>query len=161
VVLFSKHPAMLRRFEAAMAKYTRSTVLVGSMSPKQRDEAINTFRTEKNVRLFLSSDAGGYGVDLPEANYLINYDLPYSAGKLRQRNARIVRLSSEFSHVTVIDMLMTGSIEERIYDILVEKRAIAAAWIDGKGTTGKSGTLELTLSTLTDFLEQTTLPLAA
>jgi SNF2 family DNA or RNA helicase len=160
VVLFSKHPAMLRRIADATAKYTNSTMLIGKMKPMERDAAIHKFQTDRNTRLFLSSDAGGYGVDLPQANYLINYDLPYSSGKLRQRNARIVRLSSEFDNVTVVNMLMTSSIEERIYDMLVEKHAIAAAWIDGKGVDRK-GALELTLSTLTEFLEQTALPTAA
>jgi SNF2 family DNA or RNA helicase len=101
--------------------------------------------------VFLSSDAGGYGVDLPQANYLISYDLPWSAGKLDQREARIVRLSSQHPHVTIASFVMKGSIEERQYEMLQQKRGINEAFIDkGYDTQGR---FELTLSSLTSFLQ--------
>jgi len=107
-----------------------------------------------NCRLFLSSDAGGTGLDLPNANYLINYDLPWSAGKMDQRNARIIRLSTEFESVTLINMMMRGSIEERQYEMLERKRSIASAVMDGRGI-DKQGELKLDATTLTEFLDAT------
>jgi len=123
----------------------------GEMNAKEKDIAKTYFQMNKDCRIFLSSDAGGYGVDLPEANYLINYDLPWSAGKLDQRNARIVRLSSTWESVSLINLIMKGSIEERMYDMLTEKRAIASAVVDGRGIS-KKGTLALDLKSLTEFL---------
>ncbi len=161
LVVFSKHPAMLRILQSRTNRYTHSTMLIGGMKPKDRQAAMEQFQNDKRTGVFLSSDAGGYGIDLPAANYLINFDLPFSAGKVMQRNARIDRLSSEHDSVTVLNALMRGSIEERVYDMLSEKKAIASAWLDGKGIVGKHGTLELTLSTLTEFLENTVLPVAA
>jgi SNF2 family DNA or RNA helicase len=93
-------------------------------------------------------------VDLPNANYLISADLPWSAGKLDQRNARIIRLSSEFEAVTLIYMLMAGSIEERQFDMLAQKQAIASAIVDGKGYDRKTGRLDLDLKTLSAFLQE-------
>lgn len=124
----------------------------GEMNAKQKDTAKTKFQTDRACRAFLSSDAGGYGVDLPEANYLINYNLPWSAGKLDQRNARIVRLSSTWESVTLLNLVMKGSIEERMYDMLVQKRAVASAVVDGKGIS-KKGTLALDLKSLTEFLQ--------
>lgn len=123
----------------------------GEMNAKQKDAAKTLFQSDPQVRIFLSSDAGGYGVDLPEANYLINYDLPWSAGKLDQRNARIVRLSSTWESVTLVNLVMRGSIEERMYDLLSQKRAIASAVVDGRGIS-KKGTLALDLKSLSEFL---------
>jgi SNF2 family DNA or RNA helicase len=100
--------------------------------------------------LFLSSDAGGYGVDLPVANYLISYDLPWSAGKLDQREARIIRLSSEFPHVNIVSFVMKGSIEERQYEMLQEKRNINKAFIDGGHD--NQGNFQLNLGALSSFL---------
>lgn len=134
---------------------SRSVLFTGDMNAKQKDTAKTRFQTQPDVRVFLSSDAGGYGVDLPEANYLANYDLPWSAGKLDQRNARIVRLSSTWESVSVTSFLMRGSIEERMHDLLVQKKAIASAVVDGLGI-GKKGDLSLDLASLTDFLQNST-----
>ena len=125
-------------------------LFMGGMSSQERDNSKKQFGDDPNTRLFLSSDAGGYGVDLPMANHLISYDLPWSAGKLDQRESRIIRLSSDFPHVTVTSFIMKGSIEERQYEMLQEKRLINKAFID-KGYDGR-GQYEITLGSLSDFL---------
>jgi len=150
VVLFSFFKQNLRLIQQATAKITNSVLFMGGMSAQQREDSKVRFSTDPGTRLFLSSDAGGYGVDLPIANYLISYDLPWSAGKLDQREARIIRLSSEFPHVTVASFVMAGSIEERQYEMLQEKRHINRAFIDG-GYDGQ-GQFQLTLGSLSDFL---------
>jgi SNF2 family DNA or RNA helicase len=126
---------------------------MGGMGADERDRAKQRFQTEDGVRLFLSSDAGGYGVDLPQANYLISYDLPWSAGKLDQRDARIIRLSSTHPHVTITSFVMKGSIEERQYEMLQQKRAINQAFIDKKYDS--QGKFDLSLGTLSEFLSNT------
>lgn len=154
VVVFSQYPLVLKMVEAKLGTATKCTFLTGDMSAEARDRSRQQFMEDPYTRVFLSTDAGGYGVDLPNANYLHNIDLPWSAGKMRQRNARIIRLSSEFKNVTLINWLMRGSIEERKYDALQQKQAIASAWVDGKGISGKHGSFELTLGTLTEFLQE-------
>ena len=101
--------------------------------------------------VLLSSDAGGIGVDLPAANYLISYDLPWSAGKLKQREARIDRISTEWDEITLIKMVMKDSIEEWMLDHLLQKIGVAGAFIDGGYD--KKGQFQLTASGLADFLE--------
>lgn len=153
VVLFSFFKENLRIIKRATANIADSVLFTGDMNALARDTAKEHFANEPDCRLFLSSDAGGYGVDLPMANFLISYDLPWSAGKWDQRNARIIRLSSEFPEVTLMSMLMTGSIEERQYDALTQKQQIAAAIMDGKGI-DKKGRLNLSLQSLTAFLDE-------
>ena len=150
VVLFSFFKNNLRLIQEATKATTRSVLFMGGMDMMDRDKAKQEFSTDPNTRLFLSSDAGGYGVDLPIANYLISYDLPWSAGKLDQREARIIRLSSEFPHVNVVSFVMKGSIEERQYEMLQEKRGINKAFIDG-GYDNK-GSFQLNLGALSEFL---------
>jgi SNF2 family DNA or RNA helicase len=123
------------------------------MNAEEKNEAKITFQTDETYRLFLSSDAGGYGVDLPQANFLINYDLPWSDGKLDQRNARIIRLSTEWESVSVINIIVKSSIEERKYDMLTMKGKVASAIIDGLGHDEK-GRLAYDLDTLTNFLDK-------
>ena len=150
VVLFSFFKKNLRLIQQATETFTASVLFMGGMSAEERDKSKQRFAEDSNVRLFLSSDAGGYGVDLPNANYLISYDLPWSAGKLDQREARIIRLSSTFPHVTLTSFVMKGSIEERQYEMLQQKRGINEAFID-KGY-DEQGKFELTLGSLSGFL---------
>ena len=150
VVIFSFFRQNLRLLEIALSGATKCTTFMGGMSAHDKEQSKRRFGTDPDVRVFLSSDAGGYGVDLPMANHLISYDLPWSAGKLDQRESRIIRLSSEFPHVTITSFVMRGSIEERQYDMLQEKRLINRAFID-KGYDAR-GQYEITLGSLSDFL---------
>ena len=153
VVLFSFFKKNLRLIQEATRGITESVLFMGGMGADERDRAKQKFQTDPNVRLFLSSDAGGYGVDLPQANYLISYDLPWSAGKLDQRDARIIRLSSQHPHVTITSFVMKGSIEERQYEMLQQKRGINEAFLD-KGY-DQQGKFELSLGSLSDFIKNT------
>ena len=151
IVLFSFFKKNLKLLAENTKDITKSVLFTGDMDSTQKDAAKQKFSTDPNTRLFLSSDAGGYGVDLPQANYLISYDLPWSAGKLDQREARIIRLSSQHPHVTIASFVMKGSVEERQYEMLQQKRGINEAFIDkGYDTQGR---FELTLSSLTQFLQ--------
>lgn len=152
IVLFSFFKPMLSPIIASKLKVDYA-LFTGDVSPKAREKARVRFNEDPKCRVLLSSDAGGIGVDLPGANYLISYDLPWSAGKLRQRMGRIMRLSSVWPNITLISMMMRGSIEERKYDMLEQKMGIADAWMGGKGV-AKDGTFNLTLGSLGDFLEE-------
>jgi SNF2 family DNA or RNA helicase len=154
VVLFSFFKKNLRMIKEATKDITDSVLFMGGMTAEEKDVAKSKFANESGTRLFLSSDAGGYGVDLPMANYLISYDLPWSSGKLEQREARIIRLSSQFDQVTIATFVMQGSIEERQYDLLQHKRSVNEAFIDGKHH-DSSSSLEVTLDTLSGFLNNT------
>jgi superfamily II DNA or RNA helicase len=101
--------------------------------------------------VLVSSDAGGYGVDLPQANLLLNYDQPWSAGLAVQRNGRINRTSSEWSTITIQDILIKDSIEQRQFDMLQQKKSVANAVIDGEGI-NSSGGVDLTVGSLINFL---------
>lgn len=153
VVLFSFFKKNLRLIQEATKGIANSVMFMGGMSAEDRDASKQKFASDPNCRIFLSSDAGGYGVDLPMANYLISYDLPWSSGKLEQREARIIRLSSEFPHVTIATFVMQGSIEERQYEMLQVKRSVNEAFIDGKHH-DSDGSMDLTLDTLSTFLRE-------
>ncbi len=123
----------------------------GAMNAKAKEEARQYFKTHPDIRVLISSDAGGYGVDLPEGNLLVNYDLPWKAGTASQRDFRIIRASSEWEHVTVVNFLVANSIEVRQYEMLQQKHRVAEAVVDGKWINDKGG-VDLTLGTLREFL---------
>jgi SNF2 family DNA or RNA helicase len=132
---------------------TSSVLFHGEMSAKQKGEARRAFQHDPTIRLFLSSDAGGYGLDLPQAQYLLNIDEPYSAGKTKQRNTRHRRASSTFDRVYVENFLMEGSIEE-FYDAkVIVKQRVAGAVLDNRGA-DKEGRIEVSATSLRAFLSE-------
>jgi SNF2 family DNA or RNA helicase len=152
VVVFSYFKPMLAMIGEALVKAKTPWVkITGDVEAKKRDEYIVRFNTDPNCRVFLSSDAGAYGVDLNQGSHLICYDLPWSAGSLAQRVARIDRTNSAFDQIIIGYMFGESTIEERMYDLLMQKRKVARAFIDGDFD-ARSGTLTLDLESLRDFV---------
>lgn len=133
------------------AKGYGAVAYTGEMNAVKKEVAKVEFQTRPNIRVLVSSDAGGYGVDLPQANLLVNYDQPWSSGLAVQRNGRINRTSSEWPSITIQDILVKGSIEERQHDMLKQKSNIAGAILDGSGINDKGG-VDLTVGSLIGFL---------
>jgi len=151
VVIFTTFVDMVRYIQTELAAFGANTY-TGRMNAKEKEISKIDFQTNPHTRILVSSDAGGYGVDLPQANLLINYDLPWNAGLAAQRNGRIQRASSTWERVVIQDLLMLGSIEERQHQMLQQKMSVANAIIDGQGIED-GGNLTLTLGTLRHFLQ--------
>lgn len=149
VVIFTSWVGMLELIHAELG----GTLYTGSMNAKEKEASKEKFLTDPACRVFISSDAGGYGVDLPNANLLVNYDLPWSAGLAVQRNGRIKRASSRWPSITIQDIIVANSIEERQHDMLQQKNAVADAVMDGQGINSKGG-VDLTVGSLIGFLQK-------
>jgi SNF2 family DNA or RNA helicase len=151
VVIFAYFKPMLKMIGRALAMAGHKVVhLNGDMSAQARRNSLDNFAGP--ARVLCSSDAGQYGIDLPHANYLISYDLPWSAGAYAQRIARIDRTSSVFGQVNVLTLTGKDTIEERQLEMLKQKAKVSEAWIDAQHIDAKGG-LTLTLSTLREFLQ--------
>jgi SNF2 family DNA or RNA helicase len=153
VVVFSFFKGMLRMIGQRITNMQVGfTTLTGDITDaKERYRRIERFNTVPSCRVFLSSDAGAYGVDLNQGSHLICYDLPWSAGALAQRVARIDRTSSAFGQINIIYMYGHGTIEERMFRMLTQKAKVARAFIDGEFD--RSGNITLDLESLREFLD--------
>lgn len=151
VVIFSVFVPTLQILADSLAKFGTVTYS-GAMNSKEKEANKVRFQTDPNVRVLISSDAGGYGVDLPQANLLVNYDQPWAHGAAKQRNGRIQRASSKWPTVTIQDFLVQGSVEIRQHEMLQGKGSVAAAILDGKGFDADGG-LSLSPTSLRRFLK--------
>ena len=150
VVIFATYVDMLDLIAEAVGP-EQCRLYSGKLDAKTKEENKIAFNTDPGVRVLVSSDAGGYGVDLPGGNLLINYDLPWSSGGAIQRNGRIVRATSRFSTAIIQDILIEGSIEQRQWESLQQKSSVANAIIDGEGIDADGG-IPLTIGSLKQFL---------
>jgi SNF2 family DNA or RNA helicase len=150
VVIFATYVDMLDKIAKALG-VERCRLYSGKLDAKTKEENKIAFNNDPDIRVLISSDAGGYGVDLPAANLLVNYDLPWSSGAANQRNGRIKRASSTWKTIVIQDILIGGSIETRQFEALQQKSSVANAIIDGEGIDEKGG-VPLSIGSLKEFL---------
>ena len=100
--------------------YTVS-VLNGSMNIDERNEALRDFRNKSNI--FISTDAGGEGLNLQFANIIINYDLPWNPMKIEQRCGRADRIGQQ-RDVQIYNFIVSDTVENRVRDVLEEKLSV-------------------------------------
>lgn len=151
VIVFARFKGVLPILAKELDNYG-SVLFTGDLNGKKRGEAIESFSKDESVRLFLSSDAGGYGVDLYAASHLINFDLPMSSGTFKQRNGRHVRASSTFRNVYIDNLIVEDSIEEYQKSRLNYKSRVASAIVSGR-MSEQGGRVTNDVQSLTKFLE--------
>jgi len=100
------------------------TELNGKVPVKKRQALIEEFEQNENCRVFLSTEAGGAGLNLQVADSVINFELPWNPAKKNQRIGRIDRLGQKNKNLTVINFLTTQSIEMKIASGLMAKQEL-------------------------------------
>jgi len=88
--------------------------LSGKVPVKKRQALIDEFTNNPECKIFLSTDAGGTGLNLQAADCVINFELPWNPAKMNQRIGRVSRIGQESSCINVINLIAKKSIEERI-----------------------------------------------
>ncbi len=125
-VIFSQWATMLALTEPILKRVGLGYVkLTGDVPSAKRGDLIQTFFEDPNCRVFLSTDAGGVGLNLQAASLVINLDLPWNPAVLEQRIARAHR-HGQLSSVQVINLVAKGTIEERMLDTLAAKKNVFA-----------------------------------
>jgi superfamily II DNA or RNA helicase len=122
VVVFSQWTRMTEMAEAVARKLGLGTArLHGGVPSPARGKLIERFQTDAGTQVFLSTDAGGVGLNLQCASALVNLDLPWNPAVLDQRLARIHRLGQR-EPVQLILLVSSPSYEERVGAIIGAKR---------------------------------------
>jgi ERCC4-related helicase len=131
VVVFSQWERMTRLVAEELEKrQVKFEYLHGSIESIKRKDLLDNFQNNPESRVFLSTDAGGVGLNLQSASLLINLDIPWNPAVLEQRIARIYRLGQE-KNVSIINLVSTGTIENRMLSVLKFKGAMAEGVLDG------------------------------
>ena len=125
-IVFSQWANMLLFTEPILKRVGLGYVkLTGDVPSAKRGDLIQTFMEDPACRVFLSTDAGGVGLNLQAASLVINLDLPWNPAVLEQRIARAHR-HGQHSSVQVINLVAKDTIEERMLDTLAAKKNVFA-----------------------------------
>jgi superfamily II DNA or RNA helicase len=132
VVIFSQwvrtHELIIRRLQA---RGWGHVLFHGGVPGDQRPALIDRFHDDPHCRVFLSTDAGGVGLNLQHAAAaIVNMDLPWNPAVLEQRIGRVHRLGQSKS-VQVVNFVAQGSIEEGMLSVLAFKKSLFAGVLDG------------------------------
>jgi superfamily II DNA/RNA helicase len=89
--------------------------LSGKVPVKKRQALIDEFSSNPDCRVFLSTDAGGTGLNLQAADCVVNFELPWNPARLNQRVGRVNRIGQKSRCVNVVNLISKNSIEEKIF----------------------------------------------
>ena len=98
--------------------------LSGKIPVKSRGDLIRKFEENKQYKIFLSTEAGGSGLNLQVADILINFELPWNPAKKNQRIGRIDRLGQQSNKLTIFNFITRNSIEQQIASGLLVKQSL-------------------------------------
>lgn len=130
IVVFSQWERMTRIIGWELEKQgIEFASLHGGVPSKDREDLFTRFREDDRCRIFLSTDAGGVGLNLQSASLLVNMDLPWNPGVLEQRIGRIHRMGQK-RKVQIINLVSAGTIEEEMLSKLKFKTSMASGILD-------------------------------
>ncbi len=135
VVVFSQWERMTRIVASELdQRNIQYESLHGGVPSKEREKLFDNFRNKPESKVFLSTDAGGVGLNLQSASLLINLDLPWNPAVLEQRIARIHRMGQK-KNVQIINLISQGTIEEQMLAKLKFKSSMAMGVLDNGEST--------------------------
>ena len=125
VIIFSEWKTMLHLISNMLkTNDIQHVTLSGDVPVKKRGFLIEEFANNPDALVFLSTEAGGTGLNLQFADTVINFDLPWNPAKKNQRIGRINRIGQESLKLTAVNMVAVNSIEENIANGIVVKEAL-------------------------------------
>ena len=114
--------------QAMLAKFLESrgfsvALLNGSMDLEARTQAQQAF--SRDVRVLISTDAGGDGLNLQFCHVVVNFDMPWNPMRLEQRIGRVDRIGQP--HVVhAINFVLDDTVEHRVREVLEHKLEVIA-----------------------------------
>jgi SNF2 family DNA or RNA helicase len=94
--------------------------MTGETPMFERESILDTFSKTPNSALVMTS-VGSEGLDMQFSQGIINYDLHWNPMKLEQRIGRIDRVGQKKDWIQIVNILVQGSIDERVLSVINRK----------------------------------------
>ncbi len=138
LIVFTEHRDTLKyltqRIIDFLGKPAAVVTIHGGVNRDERQKVQELFRQDKDVLVLVATDAAGEGVNLQNANLMVNYDLPWNPNRIEQRFGRIHRIGQrEVCHLwnLVAKETREGAVFQRLFDKLeVERDALGGQVFD-------------------------------
>ncbi|HEY8905406.1 MAG TPA: helicase-related protein, partial [Rhodoferax sp.] len=135
LIIFTEHRDTLNylavKIRGLIGNEESVVVIHGGVKREDRRKVQELFRNDLATRVLLATDAAGEGVNLQNANLMVNYDLPWNPNRLEQRFGRIHRIGqTEVCHLW--NMVAAETREGDVFQRLFEKLEIERAALGGR-----------------------------
>ena len=131
VLVFSQFTSFLSIVSRALKEaHFPHLYLDGSVVMKQREQLVNDFQKGKSPIFLISLKAGGVGLNLTAANYVIHLDPWWNPAIEQQATDRAYRIG-QTQAVTVYHLISQHTIEEKILRLHESKRALSDGILEG------------------------------
>ncbi|TAN08777.1 MAG: DUF3883 domain-containing protein [Rhodanobacteraceae bacterium] len=129
LIVFTEHRDTLKYLKQRIADVLGNPDAVvtihGGVNRDDRQKVQELFRQDKDVLVLVATDAAGEGVNLQNANLMVNYDLPWNPNRIEQRFGRIHRIGQrEVCHLwnLVANETREGAVFQRLFEKLETER---------------------------------------
>ena len=131
VVLFAQPVETVSVVAAVLEKRygIKPAIIIGNQPDHERTAQVTRFQSDDGPRFLVSSKAGGEGLNMQRARYLIHLDVPWNPMDLEQRIGRVHRFGSRKT-IVVDTVVAAGSREIDMYRIARDKLALVARHLD-------------------------------
>lgn len=138
MIIFTEHKDTLnylcQRIGGLLGRQESVALIHGGTNRDERRKTQEEFRNNPDVLVLIATDAAGEGVNLQNANLMVNYDLPWNPNRLEQRFGRIHRIGqTEVCHLwnMVANETREGEVFQKLFDKLeIEKKALGGKVFD-------------------------------
>lgn len=135
IIIFSEHRDTLnylhQKIAGVMGNSDSIVTIHGGTHRDERRRLQALFRSDPDVRVLVATDAAGEGVNLQNANLMVNYDLPWNPNRLEQRFGRIHRIGQqEVCHLW--NLVAKETREGDVFFRLLEKLRVESEALKGR-----------------------------
>ena len=124
MIVFSQYPKKTLELIEQRLKRFNPAFYDGSLTSRQRERVLTSFREDENIRvLLISLKAGSLGLTLTTANYVTHFDSWWNPAIMSQAEDRTHRIGQKKA-VFVTSLIAKNTVEERIQKILEEKQTL-------------------------------------
>ncbi len=135
IIIFSEHRDTLNylheKIAGVLGSHDAIVVIHGGVHRDDRRKAQALFRSDPEIRVLVATDAAGEGINLQNANLMVNYDLPWNPNRLEQRFGRIHRIGQqEVCHLW--NLVAKETREGEVFFRLLEKLQVMSEALHGQ-----------------------------
>lgn len=104
--------------------------LSGDVKTADRTKAVEDFQQDPDVKVMVAQiQVAGLGLTLTAADTAVFYSMDFSFANYDQAKARLHRIG-QTNRVTYLHLLAKGTVDEKVYKVLQEKRSVAEDVVD-------------------------------